>query len=197
MLVKPLGKDNGLAAVELETSGNDSFYLVQTGWIIRDKNLKKKKLLFSRSESLDTSPVTDEVSQTDSDKTGETDSNALLKSNSSSLPSQLDKVNEANNDFISDELVERLNQRAFHGTGYVMEDNEFKLDKIGSGEGHQAFGYGAYLAETTAVPQHYRHYGLPDNDNTKYPVTIYTENGKKFSFNKESQLPLDNISRAL
>ncbi|MBQ7220821.1 MAG: hypothetical protein IJS28_07570 [Synergistaceae bacterium] len=92
LLAKALVKHNGVAAIELipDESGT---YLVKTGWIVRDRGLKKTKLLFSRSEPSDTSPVAGEVLQTSSNTTGENAPNALLKSNVESLHSNPSSVN--------------------------------------------------------------------------------------------------------
>ena len=43
---------------------------------------------------------------------------------------------------------------AFHGSG--ADFNEFKLEKIGTGEGNQAFGYGLYFSDVEDVAQYYR-----------------------------------------
>ena len=91
-----------------------------------------------------------------------------------------DLISNAGKNFITPEQIERLNQRAFHGTGHVMEDNEFKLDKMGTGEGGQSFGYGAYLAESTAVPQAYRKYGL---SSYKIPMQITMKDGETYTPN--------------
>ena len=85
LLVKKLEKNSGISAIELEHE-TKGFYLAQTGWIIRDRGLKNKKLLFTRSESLATSPATDEFLRTDPIITGGTVPNAQLKSYADSLP---------------------------------------------------------------------------------------------------------------
>ena len=43
---------------------------------------------------------------------------------------------------------------AFHGSG--ADFNEFKLEKIGTGEGNQAFGYGLYFSDVEDIAQYYR-----------------------------------------
>src|SRR5690606_6432904 len=46
-------------------------------------------------------------------------------------------------------------QRAYHGTRTRGIDR-FSLDKIGTGEGNQSFGWGLYFAGERAVGDHYR-----------------------------------------
>ncbi|MCH8476368.1 MAG: hypothetical protein LAT56_00285 [Wenzhouxiangella sp.] len=54
-----------------------------------------------------------------------------------------------------------LFQEAYHGTPYVFEPQEgfpygrFELDRIGTGEGAQAYGWGIYFAESEDVSQSY------------------------------------------
>lgn len=47
-----------------------------------------------------------------------------------------------------------LHQDAFHGSPYKFD--AFKSEAIGTGEGHQAYGYGIYLAEDQNVAGWYR-----------------------------------------
>jgi hypothetical protein len=44
--------------------------------------------------------------------------------------------------------------KAFHGTPHKVD--KFRLDKIGTGEGAQAYGWGLYFAEAQAVGEEYR-----------------------------------------
>jgi hypothetical protein len=44
--------------------------------------------------------------------------------------------------------------RAFHGSPHTFD--EFRLDKIGTGEGAQAYGHGLYFAESPGVAESYR-----------------------------------------
>jgi hypothetical protein len=52
--------------------------------------------------------------------------------------------------------------KAYHGTPHRFEPTEtirsgaFDLSKIGSGEGAQVYGHGAYLAENESIARHYR-----------------------------------------
>jgi hypothetical protein len=48
----------------------------------------------------------------------------------------------------------QANLMAYHGTPHSF--NKFDAAKIGSGEGHQAYGYGLYFAENPEVAQSYR-----------------------------------------
>ncbi len=47
-----------------------------------------------------------------------------------------------------------LEQRVFHGTPYNVK--RFSLNKIGSGEGAQAYGWGLYFASKRKIAEHYR-----------------------------------------
>lgn len=46
-------------------------------------------------------------------------------------------------------------QAAYHGSPHVFDT--FSLDHVGSGEGHQAHGYGLYFSEDKAVADNYRY----------------------------------------
>ena len=45
-------------------------------------------------------------------------------------------------------------QRAYHGSPHKFD--KFSLDKIGTGEGAQAYGYGLYFASKKEIAEHYR-----------------------------------------
>lgn len=45
-------------------------------------------------------------------------------------------------------------QRAYHGSPHKFD--KFRLDKIGTGEGAQAYGYGLYFASKKEIAEHYR-----------------------------------------
>jgi hypothetical protein len=48
-------------------------------------------------------------------------------------------------------------QKVFHGTPHRgIEKEGFKLQKIGTGEGNQAFGFGLYFASSKDIAEHYR-----------------------------------------
>jgi len=49
--------------------------------------------------------------------------------------------------------------KAFHGSPYKFD--KFKAEKIGTGEGHQAFGYGLYFSDKKEIA---RTYATPDYD---------------------------------
>lgn len=53
-------------------------------------------------------------------------------------------------------LFDVLNQPAFHGTPVEEAFKEFSLEKVGTGEGAQAFGHGLYFAESKRVAEGYR-----------------------------------------
>lgn len=46
-------------------------------------------------------------------------------------------------------------ERAFHGTPHDVQGDKFDTEKIGSGEGAQAYGWGLYFAENESVAKHY------------------------------------------
>lgn len=52
-----------------------------------------------------------------------------------------------------------LNQPAFHGSPHDFD--KFSLDKLGTGEGNTAFGYGLYFAENPETADTYRRAGQP------------------------------------
>jgi hypothetical protein len=52
------------------------------------------------------------------------------------------------------EKLTKLEQPAFHGSPHKFE--KFELQKIGSGEGAQAYGWGLYFASRKEVAEHYR-----------------------------------------
>ena len=43
---------------------------------------------------------------------------------------------------------------AFHGSG--ADFNQFRMDKIGTGEGAQAFGYGLYFTDSEDIAKFYK-----------------------------------------
>ena len=59
---------------------------------------------------------------------------------------------------------EKYNQLMHHGTKNELIGNRFNLRYLSSGEGHQAFGYGAYLAEEIRVGEGYRKAGMSQLD---------------------------------
>ena len=81
LLTKPLGGHHAVAAIELVNE--DGVYRTKTGWVIREKALNKKELLFARSEPLAADPGAGVVSRTgpNEDREG-TAPTAKQKSNS-------------------------------------------------------------------------------------------------------------------
>lgn len=67
-------------------------------------------------------------------------------------------------------------QTAFHGTPFDVD--QFRLDKINTGEGAQSFGWGLYFTETKAVAEFYRN-------------TLTIERG--FSYKAESGLTREEV----
>ena len=56
-----------------------------------------------------------------------------------------------------------FDQSAFHGSPHIFD--RFSLDKIGTGEGAQAYGWGLYFSGLKEIAQHYRDVLSKDDDN--------------------------------
>ena len=87
--------------------------------------------------------------------------------------------------------LEQYNQLVTHATGNVIYFNRFDLRYVGSSEGGDAFGYGAYFEEAPEAAEHYRRYGL-DNDDTAGRLKIFTRDGA--SFNAKDEKSWQHIS---
>lgn len=76
-------------------------------------------------------------------------------------------------------VIKALFLRVFHGTPHRgIEQEGFKLNKIGTGEGAQAYGWGLYFAGNKEVAEYYRQaltqtYGLLDSSGN--PVKMVTQ----------------------
>jgi hypothetical protein len=76
--------------------------------------------------------------------------------------------------------------KAYHGTPHRFEPTEdnplgrFDLSKIGSGEGAQVYGHGAYLAENESIARHYRDALSPPAE----PTLDFTASGGPKGFNQ-------------
>ncbi|MDN5874937.1 MAG: hypothetical protein L0H29_11205, partial [Sinobacteraceae bacterium] len=81
-------------------------------------------------------------------------------------------------------------QRVFHGGPHRdIEQHGFKLQKIGSGEGHQAYGWGIYFAKLRDVAESYR------DSIKKNPMKIVERDGKYHLMILDSQLhPAEKIT---
>ena len=139
-----------------------------------------KKLLYTRS----TSPVID----SDSDLAihsgniqGQRASgiNARQSSNTDSLPEASTRVNSSNG-FMTTDKIEAYNQAVTHATGHILEGNRFRLSKIGTGEGHQAYGHGIYFEQAPEVAEVYRKMGLPRKGIGD--IKVITSKGQTFNF---------------
>jgi len=64
---------------------------------------------------------------------------------------------------VSQQFGERGMVRAFHGTPHKIGKEGFKMDKIGTGEGAQAYGHGLYFAESEGVAKQYAK-NIPHSD---------------------------------
>jgi hypothetical protein len=78
-----------------------------------------------------------------------------------------------NSDMKFDDICNSILERVFHGTPHDVGD-KFDLNKVGSGEGAQVYGWGLYFAENPDVAQDYRK-NLSGYDE----LTIVTDKGKK------------------
>ena len=77
--------------------------------------------------------------------------------NSRGIP--VERKSQNGNEFISQGIIDTLNQEALHGTPHNL-GGTFDLKKINTGEGAQAYGWGIYLAENSFVAGAYRLSGL-------------------------------------
>lgn len=61
-------------------------------------------------------------------------------------------------------IFEIINEDVWHGTPHKFD--KFQLDKIGTGEGAQAYGYGLYFTSQRKIAEYYRHVLSVDKDQT-------------------------------
>jgi hypothetical protein len=76
--------------------------------------------------------------------------------------------------------------KAYHGTPHKVD--KFRMDKIGTGEGAQAFGHGLYFAENPKVAGEYRDALSMGNPEVKYrgkELEVWTGEGLKEGENME------------
>tara|TARA_B100001248_G_scaffold40210_1_gene25656 strand:+ start:472 stop:1938 length:1467 start_codon:yes stop_codon:yes gene_type:complete len=69
---------------------------------------------------------------------------------------------------------------AFHGSPYDFD--QFKIDKIGTGEGAQAFGYGLYFTDSEDIAKFYKNAGLK-SQNVEYkgtPIKFFSDDRDEF-----------------
>jgi hypothetical protein len=69
---------------------------------------------------------------------------------------------------------------AFHGSG--ADFDQFKLSKIGTGEGAQAFGYGLYFTDSEDIAKFYKNAGLK-SQNVEYkgtPIKFFSDDRDEF-----------------
>lgn len=85
-------------------------------------------------------------------------------------------------------LQEYLQVKGYHGS--PAEFNQFSNDKIGSGEGAQAYGYGHYIAENQKVAEKYRDKLSKGTEGNLYQTIIDHEREDFLDWDKElSQQP--------
>jgi hypothetical protein len=69
---------------------------------------------------------------------------------------------------------------AFHGSG--ADFDQFRMDKIGTGEGNQAFGYGLYFTDSEDIAKFYKNAGLK-SQNVEYkgtPIKFFSDDRDEF-----------------
>lgn len=90
-----------------------------------------------------------------------------------------DNLSSNNDGFISDKTFEHYNQDSLQGTGHTLLGNRMKLNKVGTGEGGSAFGYGIYSAQSRGVAESYRLMGIPNKG--RGTIHIKTSDGHIYS----------------
>ena len=78
---------------------------------------------------------------------------------------------------------------AYHGSPHKFD--EFKMDKIGTGEGAQAYGHGLYFAEDPKTAGYYSLAGVPKGQGE---ATVYLKNGQKLQGNSLSDEMLNDVA---
>ena len=69
---------------------------------------------------------------------------------------------------------------AFHGSG--ADFDQFRMDKIGTGEGNQTFGYGLYFTDSEDIAKFYKNAGLK-SQNVEYkgtPIKFFSDDRDEF-----------------
>ena len=177
----------GVSAIQLHQD-EENVYRVSTLLFARNRSLKNRRLLFAGRPSPAASSGSDmNLTRAPYDFSGRNTAKGVLSEKQSpeeSLNSNVLDVN--NNGFITPDKLERYNQAMLHGTGHIVLGNRFDLSKIGTGETHQAFGWGAYLAQAMGVAETYRKYGTklasPD-----FNINVKTKDGKTYSLSSRSR----------
>ena len=72
-----------------------------------------------------------------------------------------------------DKLCNAILERVFHGTAHDVVGN-FSLNKIGTGEGNIAYGWGLYFAENPEIAKGYKK-GLTHKDFLRKVSEVYDE----------------------
>lgn len=105
-------------------------------------------------------------------------SSQSLSHDNNNVNSTNSRIGRSNDTFISPQNIERFDQLAMHGTGYIIQNNRFGLEFINSGEGHQSFGWGLYFTQNPTVANNYRLTGLKNGGLGK--ISVRMSNGKSF-----------------
>ncbi|MBR1437868.1 MAG: hypothetical protein IJ587_04960 [Synergistaceae bacterium] len=205
LLLSARGDANHSAMGVVELVDDNGVYRVKTLRVTRDRYLKNKELLFTRSEPNATGPDTSLTFSSEHNHSQGTfglyarQSSNLSQSvtheqkNVNTTDNGISHIRRSNNTFISPSDIEHFDQLALHGTGYTISNNKFGLEFIGSGEGHQSFGYGIYFAQNLEVAEHYRRTGL---DNSNATFTFKFAKGQPISLTiSELQNKSDNLTQ--
>jgi len=80
--------------------------------------------------------------------------------------------------------------KAFHGTPHTVD--KFSMDKIGTGEGAQAYGHGLYFAESPKVAKQYADTGAFNKNLTGKTYSITDEFGDGYSVVEHSASRIPN-----
>lgn len=81
-------------------------------------------------------------------------------------------------------------QPAYHGSPHKFD--KFDIKKLGTGEGHQAYGWGLYFAGNKAVAKHYRNMLSDPNS----PVESATIHGKRIEAAAKEIAKVNGLSKA-
>lgn len=86
---------------------------------------------------------------------------------------------EATREWMGENGVIAMAISAYHGSPHKFD--RFSMDKIGTGEGAQAFGHGLYFAESEDVAVFYRGALSPKNDSEAMAQELAEQNGRVWS----------------
>ena len=88
--------------------------------------------------------------------------------------------------FLAPQQLERFNQLMYHGSKNILLGNRFNLKYLSTGEGGQAFGYGAYLAQAKDTSEYYRTAGMSELEQSD--TAFIMQDGKEIAPNNLANL---------